>query len=143
MFERLIEYKAIGWDFDDTLVKHRLSEDFWRFIRENPYGQTHYIVTMRTHGWEKRVFDELAEHGAELDAAHFVKVINPPNGLWESHQKAMMSGELQIDHPYHLFKGEQCGALGIDVLIDDMEHGRLPSEGCTRAGVHHINPDDL
>jgi hypothetical protein len=143
MIELLREFRVLGWDFDDTLVGHASSELFWRYIRTNPFDQTHYIITMRTHGWEKYVFNDLVEQGAELDDKHFIGVVNPPNQLWESHKLEMNAGTLTDDHPYHSFKAEQCVALGIDVLIDDMENGRLPSSHFSRHGVVHIHPDRL
>lgn len=144
MFERLKEFKAIAWDFDDTLVNHPKSALFWDYIERNPHGQIHHIITMRSHGLQYTMFEELEDHGSPLTRGHFERVINVPNSLFEQYERARRNSiVLHNDHDYFLFKGEQCREIGADVLIDDMEEVGLSHRGCEVHGILHIHPDQL
>jgi hypothetical protein len=143
MFEQLRGYRNLAWDFDDTLVGHSLSEEFWRFIRVNPYQQTHHIITMRSHGLETRMFAELEWRDTMLDESHFEHVINVSNDLYESYEQARRHDMLTDQHPYFHFKGEMCREIGAEVLIDDMEASAISKLGCDRFGIRHIHPDEL
>ena len=142
----LQEYKSIGWDFDETLVYHDFSEAMWDYILRNPYDQTHHIVTFRSGGMEKRIFDELKLQGSKLKRRHFGKVLNIDHLLWSDYtKKAADKTIILLDDPraikYLHWKGEVCNEHGIEVLIDDMTDSVI--SGCEKHGVVHIHPDDL
>lgn len=137
MFNDLIKFKKIGWDFDKTLVDNPRARDFYDFIMENPYDQHHYIVTMRTHGLEENIFPDLDDCSSGLCADHFIKIFNPPNTLYENKPKAI----ILPGSPYFRWKGETCAQYGIEVLIDDEPH--TSKEGCDYHGVIFIHPEDL
>lgn len=126
----LRSFDVIAWDFDGTLIDHPRSADFWRLIQANPYRQTHYIVTHRSHGHECLIFDDLAARGAGIDPLHFAGIINVPDELFETNDPALLT-----------FKGEQCSRIGAQVLVDDMP--RLSAPGCAQHGVRLVHPDDL
>lgn len=140
MFETLRDYRVIAWDMDDTLIGHPNSEAFWRFIRENPYNQTHHIVTMRSHGMEQRIFSDLEMFGSDLERHHFGEIVNIPNSLFEEFQR---SSDIDPAHPFFTFKGRACARLDAEVLIDDMEAKGISKRGCDEHGIEHIHPDDL
>lgn len=144
MFDTLKDFASVAWDFDDTLIGHPKSPHFWRFIRLNPYAQHHHIITMRSHGLEYFMFDELEKHKSGLDRMHFDKIINVPNALYEQfHRAKVLKTPLHQNHDYFMFKGEQCKAIGAQVLIDDMEAVGLSQRGCDLHGILHIHPDAL
>ena len=124
----LTNFSRIGWDVDDTLIGSRHAEEVADYIRTNPHGQQHYIITFRSHGMQHRVFLDLAAYG--LDASHFVSLTNCPDSLYEA------KGELYRD-----WKGSICATLGIEVLVDDDTEN--VSAGCDKHGVAHVHPDDL
>jgi hypothetical protein len=144
MFEQLRPYSSVAWDFDDTLVNHPLSRLFWQFIRENPYDQTHHIVTMRSHGMQETIFHDLARFGSDLQREHFNEVVWLEDQIWID--KAVKERHLILveeDDPYYMFKGEACKRIGADILIDDMEDGNVSVRGCEKHGIPYLHPDDL
>lgn len=138
---RLARFPSIAWDFDDTLLGHRHSPAFWSYIAGNPYGQTHHIVTMRSHGLELTMFDELRTAGSLIGPAQFQHVLGVPYALYEQYQAAGRT--LPPLHPYRTFKGEACRLIGAEALVDDMEGEAVSASGCQLYGIAHIHPDDL
>ena len=124
----LTNFRRIGWDVDHTLIGSRGADEIANYIRTNPHGQQHYIITFRSHGMQHRVFPDLAAYG--LDASHFVSLTNCPDAIYEA------QGE-----PYREWKGSICGELGIEVLVDDDTENVSP--GCDKHGVAHVHPDDV
>lgn len=153
MFDQLIPFKSISWDFDQTLIDHELSEKFWEFIEENPFDQVHHIVTLRSHGMQHRIFDDLFKRGSCLRRAHFGEIVNVPDELYTHHimmagielleNGSVVLGKIDTASNYCLFKGKQCHRLGSQVLIDDMEDNNISLAGCKRYGIIHIHPDEL
>ncbi len=147
MFEQLKQYRKIGWDFDDTLIDHPLSEAFWDFIATNPYQQDHYIVTFRSGGLETRIFTDLMIRGSSLHTGHFVGIHSIDHALWQDHhllpaqQRGIILLDQLSDDPYMLWKGLTCSEQGIEVLIDDMTANVI--HGCKKHGIQHFHPDDL
>lgn len=124
----LANFKRIGWDVDDTLIGNRNADEIADYIRTNPVGQKHFIITFRSHGMQHRVFSDLEAYG--LDSTHFVSLTNCPDAVYEA------QGE-----PYREWKGSICAKLGIEVLVDDDTENVAP--GCDKHGIKHIHPDDL
>lgn len=137
--EVLEKYKKLSWDFDDTLVGHEMSSSFWDFIIENPYDQVHHIITLRSHGWQDRMFGELLKEGSMLRREHFEHVLNVPDHIYESFHL----NSHKRDHPYSLFKGKECQRIGAEVLIDDMEAVGRSQRGCEVYNIPHIHPDEF
>jgi hypothetical protein len=124
----LAKFTRIGWDVDETLIGSRHAHEIADYIRANPLGQQHYIVTFRSHGMQNRVFFDLEAYG--LDRSHFSSMTNCPDHVYEA------QGE-----PYRDWKGGICKALGVEALVDDDTENVAP--GCDKHGVEHIHPDDL
>ena len=140
---RLDEFESIGWDFDGTIHDHPKSQLMHAYIRDNP-EKSHYIVTFRSHGMEKRVWDELAQYPDAPGADAFVEIINMSNDMFVEGYMSQSSSGQSIVIPtlaYKEWKGKVCSENGIGILIDDMTHDVFP--GCNRYGVVHIHPDDL
>lgn len=139
---RLANHQIIAWDFDDTLIGHPYSRKMVEFIRENPYGQEHHIVSFRSHGMELNFErDLLAEHGELADISLFAKLHNLPDKLYEGSalgQGLILSRE---EDPTVEWKGMICNQIGATVLIDDMTD--QVARGCDKYGVLHIHPDEL
>lgn len=143
MFADLKPFTVIAWDFDDTLYGHRYSPLFWEFIGTNPYAQVHHIITMRSHGLDRAMFDDLKETGSALTRDHFGFIVACPDWLYEDYRREHAAGTLTPDHDYHTFKGLFCRRMGADVLIDDMENAGISARGCEDHGIAHVHPDDL
>lgn len=142
----LKDYKSIGWDFDETLAYHDLSEVMWDYIIGNPHDQTHHIITFRSGGMENRMFEELERQGSNLRRHHFEQVLNIDHKLWVDYTKTAADKKIiLLDDPeatkYLHWKGEVCSVYGIEVLVDDMTDSVIA--GCQKHGVVHIHPDQL
>lgn len=137
-FKLLQNYKHLAWDFDDTLICHRLSEEMWQFIIDNPFDQQHSIITMRSHGMETAMFQLLEAWGSDLIRANFEHVLNVSDALYESYKR-----DPYEEHAYTEWKGRMCKEIGADVLIDDMEEVSVSKRGCVLHNIPHIHPDDL
>jgi hypothetical protein len=142
-------HMILGWDVDGTILDHPAAPLMHRYIRDNPQKR-HLIVTFRSHGWEDRIWDELAElHQAFPERNAFVEVVNLPNDLYMAYLCARGNSDAPpselISHPdilaFHEWKGMICAQHGATVLVDDMtEHVII---GCDRHGVTHIHPDEF
>jgi len=132
-------YRHIAWDFDDTLVGHATSPDMWQYIIDNPHGQQHSIITMRSHGMQTQMFKILAQTGSPLRPEHFTHILNVPDQLYTGHATLITS--LQEDHEYRFWKGKMCEQIGAGVLVDDMEDGNISTAGCLRHNIVHVHPD--
>lgn len=143
MFEQLRQYSSVAWDFDDTLINHPRQRDFWQFIRENPFNQTHHIITMRSHGLEERIFIDLERFGSDLTREHFVEVCWLDDTTFSQYASRNRFMLLTEDDPYFHFKGETCKRIGAEILIDDMESGNVSVRGCEKHGIPYMHPDEL
>ncbi len=139
--KKISEYPALCWDFDGTLHDHPDSEQFAEFVRSNPFGQDHHIVTFRTHGLVAAIPRDLASLG--LKTSNFKSIVTATNEMYEGYYMAQRTGS--IDSPalkvWREFKGETCHSLGVRLLIDDMPKDVLP--GCEAYSIDWIHPDDL
>ncbi|MBD8546064.1 hypothetical protein [Sphingomonas sp. CFBP 8760] len=124
----LAKFTRIGWDVDDTLIGSRHAHEIADYIRANPLGQQHHIVTFRSHGMQGRVFRDLEAYG--LDRRHFDSLTNCPDHVYEAQGEA-----------YRGWKGSICAGIGIEVLVDDDTEN--VASGCAAHGVEHIHPDHL
>jgi len=142
----LKKYHRIGWDFDGTLVGHQKSFDIWNFIDENPYGQEHFIITHRSHGLEKRMFDQLVEEGSMLTPGHFTQIFNVTDTMHAEFERNkpnklfIMPEDLSND-PYVQWKGLICHQNNIQVMIDDDPD--IVIHGCLKYDIDFINVDKL
>jgi hypothetical protein len=140
MIDFLKDFKVIAWDFDKTLIDHEYSPRFWQYIRDNPYNQTHHVVTLRTHSMVTYIKHDMNFHDHGLldlfDGIHY-----PEDEAYESYVDAR--GNVGSDHPYLTFKGKTCRNIGADILIDDMEAIGISEAGCDAFGVPYIHPDRL
>lgn len=126
----------IGWDFDNTLIGHHASKDFWKYIERNPHNQEHFIITFRTNHLFDSVWLDLSGEGSRLRVRHFDGIFGVPEVLYRS----FINGS-PLRHRYFEWKGKQCRNQGISVLIDDAtDHVAL---GCDRYGIKHIHPNEL
>jgi hypothetical protein len=139
--KRLADHKIIAWDFDDTLVGHAGSRRFQEFIKANPYGQEHHIVSFRSHGMEQQFDRDLFEScGDLLTLADFKGIHNVPDTLYEEHRPTRLIINL-VEDPYLTWKGMICDQIGATVLVDDMSD--FVARGCEQYGVLHIHPDEF
>lgn len=144
MITRLNRYSAIGWDFDETLFGHPVSELFHRFIKENP-NIDHHIITFRSHGWEDEIEEDLKSYGTRL--SQFKSVINISDDLSSntSFVREMRNGHVDMSCPveneYLHWKAKMCKENGIPVLIDDDTN--MVIFGCERYGIDYFHPDDF
>lgn len=147
-FASLVHHRSIGWDFDGTLFvdhhgkPHPNMVAMHKFILANPQIK-HYIVTFRTHGWQNRVFHDLAAFKSAPPPSAFEGVLNCPDETWEGAQRAKrIPGSLITDIESYLdWKGEICAEHGITVLIDDLPD--MVQSGCIKHGIVYLHPDDL
>lgn len=153
----LDQHRAIGWDFDNTLIDHPSSPEIHRYIRAHP-EKRHLIVTFRSFGWQDRVWSSLAAYpgapGREcfaglvnMDDARFVPAV-PEEGAHVEHARAhdairLIEGKLLITDvdSYLEWKGLMCRELGLTILVDDKPEHVLA--GCAKHGIAHIHPDTL
>ncbi len=131
MFEVLKEHEICAWDFDLTLINHSASRVFLEYIKDNPYNQTHMIITMRSHGSEKMIIPYLRDMG--YDISIFKKIVNIPDNIWNE----------EINVSMRNWKGQQCHINNCTILIDDMEGIDLSVMGCEKYEIPYIHPDDL
>lgn len=138
-------YPAIAWDFDETLHNSEASPILHQFILDHPEIK-HVIVTFRSHGWEHRIWDELADYEDAPGREHFAGVLNIDDDTFAkfSHAGYLRSrGELtgeptEAETTYVEWKGMVCKANNLPVLVDDKtEH---VAQGCTRYGVALFDP---
>lgn len=145
-FKELEKHAVIGWDFDGTLHRHDKSEEMHRFIKEHPEIR-HVIVTFRSHGWQHRVYQELdLDYDDAPTSIHFDGVLNIEDMTYENYMFAERNGvvtpeEEEAVRCYIEWKGEQCKANGITVLVDD--DTLRTEQGCAKHGIVLIHPDDL
>lgn len=130
----ITKYRRIGWDFDECLHAHPASEQFWDYILANPHGQEHYIITFRTGRLFDRLWFDLAKAKSPLLPLHFHGTFGVP----EQHYNNFVMGLLGGDE-YLYWKGRQCRALGIEVLIDDAT--LQVWAGCSECQIDYIHPD--
>lgn len=140
-FERLREFKAIGWDFDETIVDSANEEAIWEFIDTNPFGQEHNIITFRSGGMESYMFHDLDIRGSWLKPHHFKNIFTVPHALWETYKLGPKIITLDMDDPYVMWKGMTCAENGIPVLIDDATHN--VARGCLKYGIELFHPDEF
>jgi hypothetical protein len=153
-FQDLENHDAIAWDFDGTLYRHPKSPAMHRFILDHP-STRHVIVTFRSHGMQHDIWDLLdAAYGAASPTRdHFESVLNIADEIYERfaeqdriRRMRKLAGQSDAPpHPdetaYTEWKGRICREHGLTVLVDDKIEHTL--EGCEKAGVCFINPDDL
>ena len=142
----ILPYSAIAWDFDGTLVDHANSVRMHQFILAHP-EKRHVIVTFRTHGWEKAVFEEMQQKYPDAPgAACFDSVHNIADAVWmrfAAFQQLRLSGSLTgpltpWEKYYVEWKGLTCHRLGVPVLIDDDSANVVP--GCEKYSIVYVNP---
>lgn len=143
MFESLKKYSSIAWDFDGVLDGDTLSGEFQEFIKTNPYGQTHHIVTFRSHGMQFQIPHILSRYPAQLSIDSFGRVLNMPDKLFEISRMFVIFEEYDDPEflPHLEWKGDRCAEIGAQVLIDDMRNFVLP--GCIKNGIDYLHPRDL
>jgi hypothetical protein len=147
-FAILEHHNAIGWDFDETLVRHPYSAAMHAYIKTHP-EKRHVIVTFRTHGLQNRVFEELALYPDAPGPEAFDAVLNIADEAWakfDAHRSARLRGEIgpeltEAETYYLEWKGATCREHGLTVLVDDMVD--RVHEGCKKNGIVYVNPDDL
>lgn len=132
----ITRYRALGWDFDQTLWGHASSKRFWDYIQENPHRQTHYIITFRTGSLFDRLWIDLADAECPLFPPHFCGVYGVPEEIY----RAFVYGHSDGDR-YLYWKGEVCRELGIECLIDDATLDVCL--GCERHRIAHFHPDTI
>lgn len=135
--QQLSVFPVLAWDFDLTLFNHKNQETFLGFIRSNPYGQKHHIITMRSHGMQHDI-PNLLDLTCEGAAACFDEIHNVSDEMFES-----FYFNDEPDHPLHYWKGLVCKEIGANVLIDDMEGTDISMKGCRKEGIKVIHPDAL
>lgn len=149
-FEKLARHRAIGWDFDETLIDHPNSPNLHQFIKDNPHLR-HVIVTFRTHGWQNRVFAELREYRGAPGKSAFGGVFNIPDDLWTKFEHITdrrrcdphfaRSAHTELEQEVIEWKAKMCKKLGLTVMVDDMTDRVMP--GCLKHGIEYIHPDEL
>lgn len=135
MFFSLSKYKNIAWDVDETLVNHESQELFWDFIKKNPFCQNHHIITMRSHGHQDMIFDDMYHN---LSPSYFKSISNIPDEIYENYYDYGHD-----EHPYVKWKAEVCVKMGIPVLIDDLGNRTLPKYPFHDKSIAIIHPDEL
>ena len=136
MNNNLAHFRRIGRDFDDTLIGHHSSPLFWDYIRQNPNRQEHYIVTFRTSYLIDSLWHDLTKERSGLGRHHFRGLFGVPEALFADFS---VGDNLDRSAEYLEWKGMQCFAAGIDVLVDDATEQVV--NGCSRFGVAHLHPD--
>lgn len=131
---RLAGFKKIGWDFDETLIAHPNSKNFWRYIHDNPYRQKHFVITFRTGYLLDSIWNDLNRERSPLRPYHFDGLFGVPESLYHGFMVGAPEGS-----PYLEWKGEKCRNLGIQILIDDATDHVIT--GCARYGIEYIHPD--
>jgi hypothetical protein len=143
LLARMRNYRSIAWDLDSTLIHHRNSLILCDFIRKNPYGQKHYILTFRCFGLEHSIIDEL-QRKAALSAHNFSGIYNIDNHLFESFLSGFSGesiGSLREAEWAREWKARVCHELGIDALVDDARDVILPS--CQKYSINYWHPDSF
>lgn len=146
---QLERYKAIAWDFDGTLIEHPKSPLMHEYIIAHP-EKTHAIITFRSHGWQRRVWDEMYDlypDAPERDC--FAGVYNVSDRAFERYDETKRlralgryRGPMTPWERYYIqWKGLVCKLRDLPVLVDDREDEVLP--GCEKYGIHYVHPDDL
>lgn len=136
MGNSLAKFRCIGWDFDDTLIGHQSSPLFWDYIRRNPHGQEHYIITFRTGYLLDSLWHDLTKELSGLGKHHFRGLFGVPEVLFAN----FIAGDnLDSSAEYLEWKGMRCFAAGIDILVDDAAEHVI--KGCLRFGVAYLHPD--
>jgi len=144
----LLAHPAIGWDFDGTLIDHPNSAWMHRFIHMHPEKE-HVILTFRTHGYERSMFDEMQHlYPGAPSRTCFARVLNIENLAWEQVKKTELLRQHGFRGPfteweryYMEWKGMTCHRLNIPVLVDDRHALVLP--GCRKYSIEYIHPDEL
>jgi hypothetical protein len=143
--ERLLSpHVVIGWDVDGTILDHPKARLMHDYIRDHP-EKRHIVVTFRSHGWEKVVWDDINEHHEDfpLEPGLFQGILNVPNATYAAYELARKTTLLGMDDPriveYLEWKGRMCSENGITVLVDDLTD--VVIRGCDRYGVTHVHPD--
>ncbi len=149
MIERLLPYDAIAWDFDGTLIEHPKSALMQAFIISQPQKQ-HFIVTFRTHGYQKQMFREMRDLYPDAPGPEcFADVLNISDKAWEQFTKIetqrlmhKFAGPPTPWEEYYVeWKGLICERLKIPVLVDDRRAQVLP--GCEKYAIAYLHPDEL
>lgn len=148
--QELAKHHKIGIDVDGTLIDHPRSHLLQRFILDHHQTKEFYIITFRSHGWEKRLEHDIGESTllttVPLQLNHFRGIHTVPQQIHENHWMARSCegtatpGSIIIAHDdFYGWKAAVCREIGCTVLIDDME----PSIGphCVRLGVVCLNPN--
>ena len=144
IFEQLRPFKIVAWDFDGTIDDHHRAEDFHRFIRDNPFGQTHHIVTFRSHGMQDMIWPTLGNYADPCSSAHFGAIHNLSDEMYESyHSRQALPFEeaCRVQEEFLNWKGSVCKQIGAEVLIDDMRD--LVTRGCSNHGIAYFHPSEL
>jgi hypothetical protein len=146
---KLAEHKAIGWDFDKTLVNSEASEILHRFILDHPEIE-HHIVTFRSHGLQHNVWVELEQYADAPGRGHFKGVVNIDDHRWEAWNDAVrrrtpgggLSGPMSDAEVFYCsWKGQVCKDLGLTLLVDD--DPSCVTLGCEAHGIAFYDPDSL
>jgi hypothetical protein len=141
---RLAHHKAIGWDFDLTLIDSPASPVLQDFIKDHPEIR-HVIVTFRSHGMQNTIFKELARQKAAPPQSMFNGILNIENRAYEEFQHdqtrrltGVLSGPPTEHELYYWnWKGLTCKQHGLTALVDDKaDH---TEDGCRDTGVTFFN----
>lgn len=143
-------FPAIAWDFDGVLIDHPKAPLFHQYIKEHR-DQRHFVITFRSHGWQKTIFRELrARYQSNApDRSDFTKVINIENRAWERFNLVAMQrrltnsiAQLTSSEVYYFeWKGMMCDKHHVPVLIDDRPDQVML--GCQKYNIVFIHPDQL
>lgn len=141
-FSTLLEHDSIGWDLDGTLIKHPRSQAMHEFIRRTP-EKRHVIVTFRSHGMERQIWNDLFRYPMRLGQDDFSGAVNMTDEMFENEYLSSRSpaGLFVPTRRYIEWKGEVCAHLGLTVLVDDATDQVVP--GCEKYGIAYVNPDDF
>lgn len=132
----ITQYLSLGWDFDQTLCGHPNSRQFWNYIIENPYCQTHHIVSFRTGRLFDRLWKDLAKEDCPLLPWHFRGVHGIPEEIYAAMIRGLAGGDR-----YFFWKGKLCSEVGIECLIDDATMEVWA--GCSKFEIAYLHPDLL
>lgn len=149
-FTALRRHHGIAWDFDETLVDHPASIRLQAFIVANPQIH-HVIVTFRSHGMERRVWDDLARYPDAPTEAAFAGMINISNRAYEAFSRdndARVDGLKPLTGPltpaelyYVNWKGRMAAQHGLTALVDDRTE--QVAAGCQTYGITLFHPADF